>query len=47
MVEDGQLLVEAVPHRALADHRQLGIHIDRPGAGHEEEARLEILQVID
>ena len=47
VVEDGQLLVEAVGHRAMADHRQLGVDVDRPGSGHEEEPRQEVLQVVD
>src|SRR4030095_485076 len=47
VVEDRQLFVEAVRHRAMADHRQLGVDIDRAGSGHEEKACLEVLQVID
>ena len=47
MVEDRQLLVEAIAHRPLADDRQLGVDVDRPGPGHEEEARLEVLEVVD
>src|SRR5262249_10846210 len=41
------LLVEAVRDRALADDRQLGVDVDRARPGHEEEARLEVLQVVD
>ena len=47
MVEDRQLLVEAVAHGPLADDRQLGVDVDRAGPGHEEEARLEVLEVVD
>jgi len=38
--------VEAVAHGALADHRQLGVDVDGAGARDEEEARLEVLQVV-
>ena len=47
MVEDRQLLVEAVADGAPADHRQLRVDVHRAGARHEEEARLEVLQVVD
>ena len=47
VVEDRQLLVEAVADRALADHRQLRVDVDRAGPGNEEEARLEVLQIVD
>ena len=47
VVQDRQLLVEAVADRALADHRELRVDVDGAGAGHEEEARLEVLQVVD
>ena len=47
VVEDRQLLVEAVPDRPLPDHRELGVDVDRPGARDQEEARLEVLQVVD
>src|SRR6185503_18531052 len=47
MVEDRQLLVEAVADGAAPDHRQLRVDVDRPGAGDEKEARLEVLEVVD
>jgi hypothetical protein len=47
MVEDGQLLVEAVTDRPLANHGQLRVDIDRSGARDEEEAGLEVLEVVD
>ena len=46
VVEDGQMLVEAVGDRARADHRELGIDVHGAGAGHEEEARLEVLEIV-
>ena len=47
VVEDRELLAEAVADGALADHRQLRVDVDRARARHEEEARLEVLQVVD
>ena len=47
VVEDRELLVEAAADGALADHRQLGVDVDGAGARDEEEARLEVLQVVD
>jgi hypothetical protein len=47
VVEDGQVLVEAVRDRALADHRELRVDVDRSRAWNEEEACLEVLQVVD
>ena len=47
VVEDRQLLVEAAADGALADHRELGVDVDGAGAGHQEEAGLEVLQVVD
>ena len=47
VVEDRQLLVEAIAHGPLADDRQLGVDVHRAGAGNKEEARLEVLQVVD
>ena len=47
VVEDRQLLVEAVADRAAPDHRELRVDVDRPRAGHEEEAGLEVLEVVD
>ena len=46
MVQDRQLLVEAVGDDALADHRELRVDVDGARPRHEEEARLEILQVV-
>jgi hypothetical protein len=39
--------METSRDRALADHRELRVDIDRSRAWHEEEARLEVLQVVD
>ena len=39
--------MEPVADGALADDRQLGVDVDRAGARDEEEARLEVLQVVD
>ena len=47
VVEDRELLVEAVAHGPLADDRQLGVDVDRARPGHQEEARLEVLEVVD
>ena len=38
--------MEAVADGPRADHRQLRVDVDRPGARHEEEARLEVLEVV-
>jgi hypothetical protein len=46
VIEDPQLLVEAVGHVPLADNRQLGVDVDRAGARHQEEAGLKVLQVV-
>ena len=32
--------------RARADHRELGVDVHRAGAGHEEEPRLEVLEIV-
>ncbi len=47
VIQDRQFLVEAVADGAPPDHGQLGIDVDRPRARNEEEARLEVLQVVD
>lgn len=47
VVQDRQVLVEAGAHGPLADHRELGVDVDGPRARHEEEARLEVLQIVD
>jgi hypothetical protein len=47
MVENRQLLVEAVGDRSLADHGQLRVDVDGASAGDEEEACLEVLKVVD
>ncbi len=39
--------MEAVRDRSLPDDRELRVDVDGPGAGHEEEAGLEVLQVVD
>jgi hypothetical protein len=46
VVQDPELLVEAVGHLALADNRQLGVDVDGAGGRHQEEASPEILQVV-
>ncbi len=46
MVEDRQLFVEAEADGALPDDRELGVDVDGPGAGDEEEAGLEVLEVV-
>src|SRR5690606_20870331 len=46
MVDDPQPLVEASADRAPTDHRQLRVDVLRGGAGHEEEPRLVVLQVV-
>ena len=47
MVENRELLVKTCADRALADHGQLRVDVDGPRTGHEEEARLEVLKVVD
>ena len=47
VVQDRELLVEAVTDGAPANHRQLGVDVHRACARDEEEARLEVLQVVD
>ena len=42
VVQDGQLLVKAVPYSALADERQLRVDIDSSRSSNQEEACLEI-----
>jgi hypothetical protein len=46
VIEERELLVEAVAHGALADHRELGVDVDGARSRHQEEARLEVLQVV-
>ena len=46
VVEDRELLVEASADRPLADDRRLGVDVDGPGARHQEEPGLEVLQVV-
>ncbi len=46
VVQDPQLLAEPVGYLSLADHRELRVDVDRPGARHKEEPGLEILQVV-
>jgi hypothetical protein len=47
VVQDRQLLVEAVSDRASPDDGELRVDVHRPGSRYEEEAGLEILQVVD
>ena len=47
VIQDRELLVEPGGDRALPDHRELRVDVDRAGSRHEEEARLEVLQVVD
>jgi hypothetical protein len=46
VVQDLELLVEAVADGALTDDRQLRVDIDRAGSRHEEEVRLEVVEVV-
>ena len=46
VVQDRQVLVKAVADGALSDDRQLGVHVHGSSPGHEEEARLEVLQIV-
>ena len=46
VVEDGDLLVEAVGDGARADDRLLRVLVDGPGSRDEEEPRLEVLEVV-
>ena len=46
MVQDRQLLVEPVADRPLPDDRQLGVDVDGSRSGNEEEASLEVVQVV-
>ena len=47
VVQDRQLLVEPVRDRASPDDRELRVDVHRPRSRHEEEAGLEVLQVVD
>jgi hypothetical protein len=47
VVQDGELLVEAIPDRPLADHGQLRVDVHGAGPRHQEEPGLEVLQVVD
>src|SRR5215216_2550889 len=47
MVQDRQLFMETVADGTAADHGELGVDVDRSGTRHEEEPRLEVLQVVD
>jgi hypothetical protein len=47
VVQDRELLVEPVPDRAPADHGQLRVDVHGAGPGNQEEASLEVLQVVD
>ena len=46
VVEDRQLFVEAIADGALADDRLLRVDVHGARPGNEEEARLEVLEVI-
>src|SRR5262245_31906655 len=47
VVEDRQRLAKTGGNRPLPDHRELRVDVDRPYPWDEEEARLEVLQVVD
>ena len=47
VVQDRELLVEAVSDGPPADHRELRVDVDGARARDEEETRLEVLQVVD
>ena len=46
VADDRQLLVEAVADRPLADDRELGVDVDGAGRGNQEEACLEVLEIV-
>ena len=47
VIQDRELFVEPVSDRAPADHRQLRVDVHRARTRYEEEARLEVLEVVD
>lgn len=47
VVQDRQLLVEAVAHGPPPDHREISVDVDGACARDEEELRLEVLEVVD
>ena len=46
VVQDAQLLAEAVADRSDADHRELGVNVDGAGSRDQEEARLVVVEVV-
>jgi hypothetical protein len=46
VVQDGQPLVESTADRSLADHRELRVDVHGARPGDEEEAGLEVLEVV-
>ena len=46
VVQHDQVLVDAVADRALANHRELGVLVDRPRGRVEEELRREVIDVV-
>src|SRR5262249_18849379 len=46
VVEHGDLLAEPAADGPLADDRQLGVDVDRPGAGDQEKPGLEVVEII-
>ena len=46
VIEDSQILVEAVSDCSFADDRQVCIHIDGAGSRNEEELHVEVIEVI-
>ena len=47
VIHHRELFVEAGADRAVPDHRQLRVDVNRAGPGHEEELALEVLDVVD
>jgi hypothetical protein len=47
VIHDGERLEESVSDHALADDRDVGVLVDRSHQRHEEEARREVLHVVD
>jgi hypothetical protein len=46
VVEDRELFQEPLPHSSAPDDRELRVDVDRACAWHEEEPRLEVLEVV-
>ncbi len=47
MVQDRQLFTETTADPPPSDHRQLRVDVDRSGSRDEEEARLEVIEIVD